>query len=312
MLSAYASRTRRYQSLTVDDLVDLKKILVSIDDRESRACLDLWGALSGDRDPRLVRVDPLGVSSLRAELSSGDRIEASLYNDDEIAAILGEGPLLIDVTGMEHPVWASLLRVCYERKISTKFLYAEPEEYKSHLTPSSVGQYDLSIRLGGLSPLPGYAQLQGALDEEKTLFVPALGFEGNRPECLMVGLDPAPHVVPIVGVPGFQFEYPSVTIGCNRDFLDAQSAHADIKMARASCPFDFIRVLREVACDFPDHYMYLGMVGTRPHALGAAVFWLMNKASSEVMFDHPIKRYGRTSGVGVIHVYDFGCFDVRF
>ena len=55
--------------------------------------------------------------------------------------------------------------------------------------------------------------------------------------------------------------------------------------------------------------MYVALVGTKPHALGAIWYSIVNPSSTEVMFDFPIKKKDRTRGIGTIHIYDFGVFD---
>lgn len=310
MLSKSARLTQRYIEMSASDLDGIDRIIVSIDDRESRSNLPIWRTLADGRDCRLVNMNSVAGDRFRVEGPGIQTADGSLTDDDHIAEILGNGSVLVDITGMEHAVWASILRVCFDRGINTKFMYVEPGEYKPHLSPSTLGQYDLTVTLNGVAPLPGYAQLGGAENYGRSVFVPMLGFEGNRAECMMITLDPSPKVIPVVGVPGFQIDYPAVTVSCNRDFLDAQGASSDIKMVRASCPFDLISVIDEIATDYSGYYIYLGVIGTKPHALGAALYWLMNKDRSEIIFDHPIKKDGRTTGVGVIHVYDFGEFDV--
>lgn len=202
-----------------------------------------------------------------------------------------------------------MLKSVYERRVETRVLYAEPESYKPHPSPASATLFDLSVTFEGLAPLPGFARLAGPDDENRCLFVAMLGFEGNRPERLVLQLDPIPKVIPVVGVPGFQLEYPAFTVACNRVILDEYRAHSELRFARASCPFEAFETLREIRKDYPEHYMYLAPVGTKPHALGMILFAIANPNTTEIMFDHPIKKAGRTKGVGILHIYDFGRFD---
>lgn len=111
-----------------------------------------------------------------------------------------------------------------------------------------------------------------------------------------------------MGVPGFQIEFPAYTISCNRNFLSEFRANTEIRHARASCPFEVIDALGKIRRDFQGHYMYLAPVGTKPHALGAIIFAAANEDDTEIMFDHPIRKVGRTGGVGLIHVYNFHDF----
>ncbi|MNG00824.1 hypothetical protein D3C84_837740 [compost metagenome] len=81
-----------------------------------------------------------------------------------------------------------------------------------------------------------------------------------------------------------------------------------MRYARASCPFEAFESLNKIRQDYPDHYMYLALVGTKPHALGAILFAIKNPETSEIMFDYPVKKSGRTQGIGVVHIYDFENF----
>jgi hypothetical protein len=202
------------------------------------------------------------------------------------------------------------LKCAYSMRLPTRVIYAEPESYREHPSPASATLFDLSVKFEGLAPLPGFARLSGPVDERQCVFVAMLGFEGNRPERLLAQVDPTPKVVPVVGVPGFQVEFPAFTVACNREFLDENRAQTEIRLARASCPFEAFQALAEIRTDNPDHYMYLAPVGTKPHALGTILYAIAHPQSTEIMFDHPVRKPGRTKGVGVIHIYDFGAFDV--
>ena len=52
--------------------------------------------------------------------------------------------------------------------------------------------------------------------------------------------------------------------------------------------------------------MKIAMVGTKPHALGAVLFALTNPARAELIYDHPIRKPGRTGGSDRLLVYHVG------
>ena len=119
----------------------------------------------------------------------------------------------------------------------------------------------------------------------------------------LLALDPTPTIVPVIGVPGFRVEYPQVTYANNLTLINDLGAHANIRFASASSPFDAYDTLAEIHHDFATRYMYLAPLGTRPHALGAVCYALRHPGFTELMYDNPVPAPGRTIGIGVIHVY---------
>jgi hypothetical protein len=106
-----------------------------------------------------------------------------------------------------------------------------------------------------------------------------------------------------VGVPGFRIEYPQITHASNEDFLNEYRAHANVRLARASCPFEAFEALSELHRDCSGRYMYIAPVGTKPHALGAICYALKNPDTTEIMYDNPVRKPGRTAGVRTFHIY---------
>ncbi|MFP2957454.1 hypothetical protein ACLEPN_06380 [Myxococcus sp. 1LA] len=228
----------------------------------------------------------------------------ALRNEEQISALFeNTSAAYIDISGLSHHVWAPILRSAIGICNSVWTVYAEPISYKVHNSPSSFTVFDLSEGFNGLSPLPGFARLRGPEDETNAIFVPFLGFEGMRVKSLAMNLDPIPKTIPIVGLPGYRIEFPAHAVASNRDFLEDQRALGDIRLARASCPFEAQHILAEIQRDFPDRYMYIAPIGTKPQALGAVLYALENPESSELMYDHPKRKANRSRGIGRIHIY---------
>jgi hypothetical protein len=301
-----SSRTLRFRTLTASDIMADEIVVSATDATEKRGHLPLWTQLATTATDQMIGIRTIDRERISIDGPGCTSKEVALDDEAAIDAALSYGSILLDISGFQHHVWAPLLRSLHARNVKTRVLYAEPEEYKEHPNPSSASLFDLSVTFDGLAPLPGFARLSGPIDESKCLFVAMLGFEGSRPESLVFQLDPMPKVIPVVGVPGFQAEYPSYTVECNRTFLEECKAHHEIRFARASCPFESFDVLAEIRKDYSEHYMYLAPIGTKPHALGVVLYALANPDHTEIMFDHPVRRPGRTKGVGVIHIYDLG------
>ena len=296
--------TLRYRILTAADIDPSEKIISAGDATENRGRLPLWNEIAADNPTRVVWIQQPDRERILVTTGGEEPFDIDLRDEGAITALLSYPRLLIDISGLQHSVWAPLLKNAYLNKVRTRVLYAEPESYKSHPSPASATLFDLSIKFDGLEPLAGFARLSGPQDETKCLFVAMLGFEGNRPERLVMQVDPLPKVIPVIGVPGFQLEFPAFTVACNRVLLSEYNAHSEVRYARASCPFEAYDILCAIRKEYPDHYMYLAPVGTKPHALGTILFAIANPNTTEVMFDHPVRKAGRTKGVGVIHIYD--------
>jgi len=299
--------TLRFANLGEGDVGRFARIVAAKSATEARGQLPLWDAIASQASGRVIWIDSVARESV---LVRDDRTAVwqavNLNDDDGLLAMVGAGPILLDISGLPNSVWAPIVKVALQSRVELFALYAEPDSYRPHPSPSSASYFDLTARLEGLAPLPGFARLSGPPDENRCLFVALLGFEGNRPSCLIVQVDPLPRVVSIIGVPGFQLEFPAYTVACNRQFLDDNRAYGEIRFARASCPFEVVSQLRELHRDYAEHYFYIAPVGTKPHALGAVLYALECPGMTEIMFDHPVRKLGRTSGVGTIHMYDLG------
>jgi hypothetical protein len=269
---------------------------------EERASAPLWNCALASRAVNCLEV----VSQLERYIevrASGNTTRRALTSAIDMEAIVGDGPIYIDISGLAHHVWAPLVRAALLRCPSVKVVYFEPDSYKAHPSPSSTSQFALSAGFRGVEPIPGFANLVGPPSDVETLFVPFLGFEGPRARQVAMTLDPIPKTIAIVGVPGFRIDYPQVTVSSNQDFLLENSANRNLRYARASCPFEAYSALAEIRRDNPGSYLYVAPLGTKPHALGAIWFALDNPVDTEIMYDHPSRMPGRTSGVGRAHIY---------
>lgn len=311
MLPVFRGRTLRFRALTESALLPDEIVLSAKSPTENRAQLPIWSDLARADPNRVVWIHPSPTSRsyIDIETAGQQHTGTSLTDDAALDKWLSRDRVIIDISGLPHHIWAPLLRRLHSMRVQTRVVYVEPASYQAHSSPASDSLFDLTSTFLGLAPLPGFARLAGPANEDKCLFVATLGFEGSRPESIFSQLDPAPKVIPLIGVPGFQIEYPAFTVACNRSFLEAGRAHHEIRLARASCPFEAFDALRKIHTDYPDHYMYLAPVGTKPHALGAILYALEHPTQTEVVFDNPVRKAGRTAGVGVIHIYDLCRYD---
>ncbi len=210
--------------------------------------------------------------------------------------------IYLDITGLRHHVWAALLRAALATRRRVVVVYVEPHDYQPSLTPTENEIFDLSERIEGISPLPGFARLREAGD--RTCFIPLLGFEGTRVSYLISQLEPpGGKIVPVVGVPGFRAEYPFATYIGNRSALSQTQAWKKVRYAQANCPFDLFYVLEDIQRQYSDHVLKIAPIGTKPHAVGCVLYAIANPQSVELVYDHPIRKVGRTKGTGRLLAY---------
>jgi hypothetical protein len=222
---------------------------------------------------------------------------------DGLANDLGPKPVYLDITGLSHHVWAPLLRSLLRVKADVRVVYVEPTKYRFDPAPTEGQIFDLSERIRGLAPLPGFASLASS-GEEAAVFIPLLGFEGRRLSYLIEQVQPGnDRIIPIVGVPGFRPEYPfHAYLGNKRPLLET-GAWQRARYVPASCPFSIFYLLDRIATENLDGLLRIAPIGTKPHALGAVLFKVVSTYRVELVYDHPIRKPGRTSGSDMLHVY---------
>ena len=258
-------------------------------------------------DVTFVEVSEEGITDVTFSLAGVER-RAALRSITQLQRLLVEiehSLVYIDITGLSDHVWAPLLRAAMLRGDDVRVVYVEPEEYKFSEARKEGEIFDLSERIRGISPLPGFFSLAEPVDEAATSFVPILGFEGNRLKYAIEQVQPpGGKVVPIIGVPGFRPEYPFHTYLANSHALMKGAVWQYVRFAIANSPFSVFYVLQEIAAERPSDLLKIAPIGTKPHALGAVLYALFSKASVELVHDHPIPNPDRTTGMGKILMYD--------
>lgn len=270
-----------------------------VEDRVGTALKTL--AATSDTEIHLIE----DASNYEIKLSSGGKLY-NLFEANDLDALVSplEGSVALDITGFEHRVWAPLVSALTRSQKPFYVLYAEPGDYrKPEDLPGFV--YDLS-ETRGIEPLPGFARLGRRANQ--ALFVPLLGFEGARLEYLLDQEDiELQSTYPIMGSPGFRIEYPMYTLLANKAVLSQDYMHSRLELALASSPFDAYEALSRVHSRFGGS-LRVAPIGTKPHALGAVLYALANQEAVELIYDHPKRSRGRTSGVGAIYSYDVSAF----
>lgn len=214
----------------------------------------------------------------------------------------------LDLTGFGHHVWAPLIRSCLNNGHQLKVIYVEPHNYSYNVTPTEGEIFDLSERITGVSPIPGFAALRERRDE-MVCFVPFLGFEGRRFAYVLEQVQPpGGKIFPVVGVPGFRPEYPFNACLCNRQPLIETRSWRNMRFATANNPFSAYFMLEDIASENKGHFLKVALIGTKPHALGAILFAIAKPHNVEIIYDHPIRKEKRTGGAAHLLVYHVSSF----
>jgi len=216
--------------------------------------------------------------------------------------------VIIDITGMEHSVWAPILKDVLKLRLTCDVLYTEPLKYKSKPLSGIQRIHDLSEEIKGIKPIPQFASL-GDDDEENFLFVPLLGFEGRRLAHMLNILTPEKGMThPIVGHPGYFPPYSFTALWENRQGIKDYDCARNIRFSTASCPFSLYGTLELIHKNLPECFMKVGLIGTKPHALGAILYAMSCPTSTELVYDHAIRKENRSSGVGKMHHFQVSKF----
>lgn len=214
----------------------------------------------------------------------------------------------LDITGLPHHVWAPLLRGLMCRPEKVFCIYVEPGDYRLSETPTEATIFDLSEKIEGIKPLPGFASLPAATERD-ALFVPLLGFEGARFAYMLENVQPKrDDIMPIIGVPGFRPEYPFYTYVGNRIKLQETRSWENVRFVAANCPFSLYNLLIDISNKSKFQRMVIAVIGTKPHALGAVLYYLCHPTTTELLYDHPVRKEQRTHGASRVCVYDLSHF----
>lgn len=260
------------------------------------------------REGRLIEVVELDMASANFGPGFEDvRLRDAKRLQEFLRSIAG-GPIFIDITGLTHRVWAPLLRAAVQAGIPIDVIYVEPEDYRYSASPREGEIFDLSERIDGIAPIPGFAFLSERRNRQ-TCFVPLLGFEGTRLAYLIEQVEPIGHkTFPIVGLPGFRPEYPFHSYLGNHQVLKESRAWKNIHYATANCPFSLYFALEEIIAKNPSDHIKVGLIGTKPHALGAVLYAVSQPDKIELVFDHPKPKIVRTTGAARRLCYSISMF----
>jgi hypothetical protein len=278
---------------------------------ERSAHVESWG--SEANQVQLVDIVREERESIWWRANGGEAAQVALRSARKLREFwrnFGDARVYLDMTGMRHSSWASLIRGIAGESRELRVIYVEPDEYSISPNPTDSEFYDLSVKIEGIAPLPGFARLRE--EGPTSCFIPLLGFEGTRLLFLISELEPpGQRIFPVVGVPGFRAEYPFVTYLSNRAALRETQAWKKVRFAPADSPFEVYSVLAQLQQEHPGEVLKIAPIGTKPHALGAVLYALKNPAFVELVYDHPVRKDRRTVGSAKLHMYSISASELQ-
>jgi hypothetical protein len=255
-----------------------------------------------------VRIDSIADDIIQ---SVSDKAVYNLRSSENMIKLFEthqSNTLYIDITGLDFRVCASLInnaiKAIKRTKIeNVKIVYVEPGLYKIGQFRSEGVFHDLSEKINGIKPLPGFASIIPD-DIDKVLFVALLGFEGGRFMHLLENLQiPRDNIIPIIGMPGYRIEYPFIAYWGNRRPLKETDTWRQIKYAGANSIVDIFNILNKISAQHSNYKIKVAPLGTMPHAIGAILFAVKHSHKVELIYDNPKRTRQRTEGVGKLIEY---------
>lgn len=226
-----------------------------------------------------------------------DFLKERKYKDYEV---------LIDCTTVNVPELLLLIGALLSNNVlHFSALYIEPQNY-SHSQRIEFGderKFELSNRYIGYKGIPGY--LLSIESGDSVAF--CCGYE---PERIMNAFEDESisgnSSNLIFGMPPFNAGWDMNAYENHMNFIESQSIR-NIYYCGATNPLSVIKRLDEMyAAIGEDEKLFVAPLGTKPMSLGACLFIVANgdREKVAILFDHPIKKKGRSSHIGKWHLYN--------
>jgi hypothetical protein len=243
-------------------------------------------------------------------LEVGDKqYRANAGDLEDLPKDFNAASIVIDATTLDFAE-ISLLLFAYSfapKKPRIGFLYVEPQEYvrRTHEDTAVNGAaFDLSSGFAK-HPIPPFSGMLGSKDSVH--LVAFLGFEGGRLSRMLNEDDGqfVRKVTIVFGIPPFQATWDLEALMANSRLL--QTSDAAVKFCGANNPKAAYEILCKALEAFTStskcNRLAVSPFGTKPMAIGAALYCATQK-QPRVLFDHPRRKKGRTTGIHCMHWYE--------
>ncbi|MFI4912882.1 MAG: hypothetical protein ACIAQZ_14560 [Sedimentisphaeraceae bacterium JB056] len=235
---------------------------------------------------------------------------------EELIEGLGEGSILLETTTLGFvEIFLACRAIKGMSRKKTTLLYMEPQDYTKDPHKRYVlskRDFELSDEIKGFVGIPYATYMLRKGISTKALFL--LGYEGDRLRQAFESLEIQPSMCSFVyGVPAFHPGWEMNSFANSVSILQEKNAGRNILYSGAQNPKVAYNVIEKIykSCDPSNRErLLISPIGTKPHAIGAALFACEHEDVA-LVYDFPSKKTGRSSKTSKWHLFDidFGAVD---
>ena len=255
-------------------------------------------------DNQGYNLDKIGLKDYKTYKSTPNKNLVQSLEEDLMNVLSEKKNILIDITSLKQPFFFYLLKLLKRSFRLNKIFasYTQPLQYVSQDESTSY-DYTLSEEFRGIRSLPGFAIK--ANYKKKKVLVATLGFEGKRFKRVYNEIGPNNEDVHVItGFPPFSPGWQYISYTSNMDMLQSTTAFHQMYRATAYEPFSILNTLNDIKSTNLGCEIVLAPIGTKPHALGAALFAIKNE-DVRFIYDYPVVgKNTRTVSIGNSYLYD--------
>lgn len=203
----------------------------------------------------------------------------TLINNDSI--FNKKSRIAIDISCFTKPYFFYLLKLISNRygiRVYDIF-YTEPLSY--HFPEKSFTSYKSSKGPLTILEIPGYSGREKRNDLR--LLIILLGFDGDLAKEICEDITPS-KIILVNSFPGYIPKYKDMSLVANEKLTS--NKHNKIMYSRADNPFELFNLLSKIECEHKGYFINIAPLGTKPMALGACLYALMNN-SVRVIYPYP-------------------------
>lgn len=222
------------------------------------------------------------------------------------ARLFGVKSLLVEASSLSFPeILYVMLAAIHARIPKLRFVYVEPKEYRREVKGRLCDQRNFELSDNRrFQSIPGFQTNLSEIEAGQAVFF--LGFEGSRlgqaleQQEMLRGWDK--HAV--FGVPAFSPGWEIDAMANNVQYLGKGDQVKYAAAASADAAYRLLSALLEQ--DKGERPILVAPLGTKPHAIGAALFLIENESMDRalLLYDHPTRSSARSKEVRRWHFFD--------
>lgn len=281
-----------------------------LEDRVNKFTLGFYGKEIDDRSAFSINyLKSNSNKSMYVEYSK-DEIMFFIDNDkvqchelDEYFSVIEDASILVDVTSINVATLALLLKALKKVYNTLYFLYVEPDTYfsTSNIISSLETDFELSESILGFES-SGVPTITKPLQANYN-YVFLLGFEEERTLNAIEVHDISSNQGRFVfGVPAFKPHWANESLKKNVRVLKDFNLREHVSYCGANDLKVCLSILIEHIKEVNSNGINVIPIGTKPHSL-AAILLYISFDKVNILFDQPVQRNNRSSGIGTKHLY---------